>query len=923
MVLNNFIVDTTITWDRVGRSIFENPQAKPGRKLRVQVTNAGVIEDLTGSTLNLGWKNPSNGIEGLDIFTAVDITKGIFEIEYTEGMLSNYGNLKASLQLVNTAVDLLAESNDFVIRVSPSTVNPDASQSIGSWTAFAEILLNEDAREEAAADQAAAFATYDARIEQVEVGVVHPVTNIITSNSDFTTTDGLILNSATVAAANNILTITGTGGANNPNAGFNLLDIPTGNKVYMRVWARVLNAVCQKITLRSELTELTPTVANPVNGQWYELGVIRTKTGALGTALNMAMTHTYADSATANGKQMEVKWAFAANVTADFGAASEPTADYMNAMLKMYPDKYFTGTQNVYPLRSLAEDVANGYNVIDDKFDAFVQTNIVQTEVAAVFDNLEETYAQDIVSLGQQLAEANAQLDSFVVEQSSGMTDTGSLELVQTRVNTASMKFPVATRRIDYIEEILTHADINMIGTSDLIGMYPSAVSGWPTVDSGAVETLCSPSTANVYPYQRYRFNAKLNHKYLVTFKVKGTAVTDVKINVSTNFGGTSTSTPTELITGFVRTITKLVPFDYETLAATVTLTNGAYTSLDLLLSLTQPNLDTAWAYKEVMIIDVTGKTSEEIIAILNNGYHQYGVPSVNGAFIADFPTKTSDLTNDSGFLTAAQTPKFYGENILAIGDSLTAALQWQVKVAALQGCTVTTHAKGGIGLVDMVNGKDDLPALTPSQLIGKSSIILFGGMNERNTVYGVQGDLWPTNNTLYGKMQYVINKLYELLATAGNLTCQILIVVPHCPGKNDWLNANGYEEYPTGSGQTLELLVNHLKKCVQYNNLPVVDLWHDSGIGKNTWVVYAASATADNTAYTKYELDSNGNVIGVTPLVYVNGTSYYQMVGGVPTLVQYTGTAPHPYNRDQLHLNNTNGYPRIGEIISEALNRI
>ena len=146
MVLENFIIDTTITWDRVSKSIFEHPQAKPGRKLRVQVTNAGVIEDLTGSTLNLGWKNQANNIEGLDVFTAVDITKGLFEIAYTSGMLSNVGSLKASLLLIDVSEVTIAESNDFVVRVAASSVSQNAGQSVGSWTALAEILLNEDAR---------------------------------------------------------------------------------------------------------------------------------------------------------------------------------------------------------------------------------------------------------------------------------------------------------------------------------------------------------------------------------------------------------------------------------------------------------------------------------------------------------------------------------------------------------------------------------------------------------------------------------------------------------------------------------------------------------------------------------------------------------------------------------------------------------
>lgn len=265
---------------------------------------------------------------------------------------------------------------------------------------YSDLLADIEAAE---TSRAQTFESYDNRIEQIETGVKHEVTNIIETNSDFTTTDGIATFGASVAVANNVMTITGSGSASNPNAGFNLLNIPTGNKIYMRVWARVLNDVCQKITIRSESTETSAIAANPVNGQWYELATVRTKNGALESALNMSMTHTYADSATASGKTMEVKWAVAINLTDDFDAGSEPTADYTNLMLKIFPEKYFVGTQSVYPLQVLANDMTDAYQVIDDKFDAFVQTNIVQTEVAAVYDNLETTYAEDLVSVKSQL----------------------------------------------------------------------------------------------------------------------------------------------------------------------------------------------------------------------------------------------------------------------------------------------------------------------------------------------------------------------------------------------------------------------------------------------------------------------------------------------------------------------------------------
>lgn len=227
------------------------------------------------------------------------------------------------------------------------------------------------------------------------------------------------------------------------------------------------------------------------------------------------------------------------------------------------------------------------------------------------------------------------------------------------------------------------------------------------------------------------------------------------------------------------------------------------------------------------------------------------------------------------------------GKKVLAIGDSLTASLKWQNTVVGMHNCTITTHAKGGIGLKTMIDGDTNspvLPALTTTDVTGIDLIVLFGGMNERATTYGTLGDVYPTQDTLFGRMQYVINSLYSLLNQANNLKCKILVVLPHCPGKYGYIDVDGYGEYPSGTGQTLEKLVNNLKMCAQYNNLRVVDLWHDSGIGKNTWKVYASSST--------------------------------------PTLTTPDNTLPFPNNADQLHLNDT-GYALVGQIIAEEMNRM
>lgn len=141
MVLENFLIDVDVLWDRAGKELYEKPDARAGRKMRVRVTNKGLVEDLTGYALNLGWRSVIDETKfGLDAFTAVDITKGIFELPYTSGMLTNIGTLVGTLQLVPPA-GRPTESNNFMITVKRSGVDMEAIQSETSFTALETALL--------------------------------------------------------------------------------------------------------------------------------------------------------------------------------------------------------------------------------------------------------------------------------------------------------------------------------------------------------------------------------------------------------------------------------------------------------------------------------------------------------------------------------------------------------------------------------------------------------------------------------------------------------------------------------------------------------------------------------------------------------------------------------------------------------------
>ena len=276
---------------------------------------------------------------------------------------------------------------------------------------------------------------------------------------------------------------------------------------------------------------------------------------------------------------------------------------------------------------------------------------------------------------------------------------------------------------------------------------------------------------------------------------------------------------------------------------------------------------------------------------------------------------------------------RWKNKNVLVIGDSITAALQWQKKLNEILGMNVTTHAKGGVGTVSMVDGDKGLGGnydnetsasgvlkpLSVDDVKNKDLIVVLPAYNDREKSDGSIGDCYKPDgsgqNTIAGIIQYTINRIYETLTSAGNLKCKILYATPHCFGKYPYIDADGYEECPVGTGETAETLANTIVAVGNHNNIPVCDLWHNSGINRFTWVVYGAQSKAVNDQYSPYKLDSSGNPTSTTRIRYVKGQSYYQVRNGVVVLEEYTGSAPYPYNADQLHCSSS-GYAQLGECI-------
>lgn len=278
------------------------------------------------------------------------------------------------------------------------------------------------------------------------------------------------------------------------------------------------------------------------------------------------------------------------------------------------------------------------------------------------------------------------------------------------------------------------------------------------------------------------------------------------------------------------------------------------------------------------------------------------------------------DVLNNTSLLATGLVAK-KNKTLLAIGDSFTAAREYQKIITQMLGMTVQTHAKGGAGIIQMIDGYGDLPPLSVTDVAGVDVITLYGGYNNRNVEHGQIGDIYPTNNTITGMIQYAINRIYELLKQANNMQCKIVIITPHCGGKYDWSDVDGYTEYPTGTGRTLEGMANAIKTIANYNSLPCIDLWHNSGINKFTWDTFQKSPVADYQQYigrfaTANELPRRANKGDRAKVDNYSGSYNYNGVEW------NKDEAPYPWNADQLHCN-TLGYAKLGECIARFINSI
>ena len=439
----------------------------------------------------------------------------------------------------------------------------------------------------------------------------------------------------------------------------------------------------------------------------------------------------------------------------------------------------------------------------------------------------------------------------------------------------------------------------NMIENLSDEAIMPSGIS------KNIIDYVCTISGTSTIDYPNLIIKKQIvaNHKYLFSVKMKENTNTYqtcsliVRINTSPIIRETIGNYPVQLL--------EYKNYqDYTQFAGIFTHTVDTTADFSISFSLVNTSKGVDISAKDFIIADVTDITDEQIIEVIENGM-------VNGGYINHGKNIADSLTDDAkSEAIEAMKPNpngyWYGKKCLVIGDSTSATEQWQKKLVSNLGLNVTTHAKGGIGFLQMVVGSLDyegdydnetgntgvLQPLKVEDVFDKDLIIIFGGFNSRGTKLGEITDVYKTDgtgqNTVTGHLQFVMNWIYNLLegdsAHSKNLTCKIVIVTPYCCGKYNYANYDGYGG-DSWAGYTLREMCDRITEIATLNNCSSYNAWQNSGIGRHTWSIYSASPVATKEAGSD--------------------------------------TAPYPTNADQLHLNDEVGYPHLGDCISMFISGI
>ena len=142
-ILSNNFYYQPLKIDSINTKVYGDFIAKEGdangRGLLVTLTENGLQKDTTGITLNLKWAHTTvSGLQNLDPFEAVDLTKGLYKITYPTDMLRK-GKVDAFIQIIDSGK--LIGSRNIKINVEATVGDDTAIESSNEFRALASALV--------------------------------------------------------------------------------------------------------------------------------------------------------------------------------------------------------------------------------------------------------------------------------------------------------------------------------------------------------------------------------------------------------------------------------------------------------------------------------------------------------------------------------------------------------------------------------------------------------------------------------------------------------------------------------------------------------------------------------------------------------------------------------------------------------------
>lgn len=190
-ILSNNFYYQPLKIDSVNTQMYGDFVAKEGdadgRGLLVTLTENGLQKDTTGITLNLKWAHTTvAGLQGLDPFESIDLTKGLYKITYPTNMLRK-GKVDAFIQIIDSGS--VIGSRNIKINVEATVGNDTAIESSNEFGALVSALVEvqgwnariDDVEQEFIDKANNLDATYPTRLVSVETGLEQ--TNVLSAEA--------------------------------------------------------------------------------------------------------------------------------------------------------------------------------------------------------------------------------------------------------------------------------------------------------------------------------------------------------------------------------------------------------------------------------------------------------------------------------------------------------------------------------------------------------------------------------------------------------------------------------------------------------------------------------------------------------------------------------------------------------------------